>query len=157
KKRRRRVVLVRRYRLHPLAPAGPAAEGREVLAVLVSELVRKRAVTRSMVVRVFTEDLRRIVVHRHGSSLLVLMDGCACGPGSCVFLERMSNDARFRYPAHRSGGTQLRSAVSGSSRRPRDGRVGRPGPPVSKHRADHRAKETECTPSSSPNPANPTC
>ena len=75
-----RILVVRCYRLHPLAPAGPAAEGREVLVVLTG----RRAGVRRVVVRVFAEDLRRIVVHRHGSSLLVLMGGRAGSPGSGI-------------------------------------------------------------------------
>jgi hypothetical protein len=35
-------------------------------------------------VRVFAKDLRRIVIHRHGSSLLVIMGGRAGSPGSCI-------------------------------------------------------------------------
>jgi hypothetical protein len=37
-----------------------------------------------LVVRVVAEDLRRIVIHRHGSSLLVIMGGRAGSPGSCI-------------------------------------------------------------------------
>jgi hypothetical protein len=37
-----------------------------------------------MVVRVVAKDLRRIVIHRHGSFLLVIMGGRAGSPESCI-------------------------------------------------------------------------
>ena len=77
---RLRVLVVRRYRLHPLTPAGPAAEGREVL---VAPIGRRAGIMRE-VVQVVAEDLRRVVVHRHGSSLLVRTGGRAGSPGSGI-------------------------------------------------------------------------
>src|SRR6185312_10515182 len=76
------IFVVRPDRLHPLPPA---VEERKVLAVLVSGRggIMRVGVTR-MVVRVVAEDLRRIVIHRHGSSLLVIMGGRAGSPGSCI-------------------------------------------------------------------------
>src|SRR6516164_3600666 len=70
---RLRILVVRCYRLDPLAPAGPAAEGREILVVLVRE---GAGVTR-VVACVVAKDLPRIVIHRHGSSLLVITGGHA--------------------------------------------------------------------------------
>jgi hypothetical protein len=37
-----------------------------------------------VLVRVLAKDLRRIVIHRHGSFLLVIMGGRAGSPESCI-------------------------------------------------------------------------
>src|SRR5207247_8745456 len=70
---------------HPRPPAGAAWGGREVLGGVIRGRggVMRVGVTR-MVARVVAEDLRRIVIHRHGSSLLVIMGGRAGSPGSCI-------------------------------------------------------------------------
>src|SRR5205807_2644279 len=75
RERRLRVVVAWRHRLDSITPACPPVEGREGPAVML----RERARILRIVGRVLAEDLRRIVVHRHGSSLLVLMGGRACG------------------------------------------------------------------------------
>jgi hypothetical protein len=83
------IAVARCYRLDPVAPAGPPAEGREGLVVTFPE----RTGILRVAVRVLAEDLRRIVVHGHGSSLVVLMGGRACGPGFVHLSERKPNDA----------------------------------------------------------------
>ena len=98
------IFVVRPDRLHPLPPA---AEGREVLAVLVAGgagVMRVSVVP--VFVRVFAKDLRRIVIHRHGSSLLVIMWARRLA-GFMHLFERKPNGARFRHPAHMNGRTQL--------------------------------------------------
>jgi hypothetical protein len=70
-----RVVVVRSDRLDPVAPAGPAAEGREILA----------------------GDLRRIVVHRLGSSLWVLM--VVCMRAGFVHLFERKPNIEFSIPS----------------------------------------------------------
>src|SRR5208337_4803508 len=99
--------------------AGPPAEGREGVAVVFSE----RTSILRIVVRIFAEDLRRIVVHRHGSSLVVLMGGRACGPGSYISPSVCQTTRDF--DTQRTGAVALRRQ-SGflSSRWPGDDRVG---------------------------------
>ena len=80
----------RRYRLHPVAPAGPAAEGQEVLTVV--RIGRMR-----IAMRIFAEELRRIVVHRLGSSLWVLMVRYMRA-GSVHLFERKPNN-EFSIPS----------------------------------------------------------
>src|SRR5207237_627639 len=130
-------VVVRRDRLHPVAPAGPAAEGGEVLIVVRVGRMR-------IAMRILAENLRRIVVHRLGSSLWVLLVRCMRA-GSVHLLERKPNN-EFSIPS------ALEWLLSVAISRLLASTSHRSGP--TEH-AVAEQEERKCTPSSSPNPANP--
>jgi hypothetical protein len=60
-----------------------------------------------LVVRIVAKDLRRVVIHRHGSFLLGNHGWARRLAGFMPLFERKPNGARFRHPAHLNGRTQL--------------------------------------------------